>query len=90
MNTNTAFQRFVDSYPSQAEAGRALGRSRVTVNRVYHGHLPVSLQVARRIAAITDGRMSIGELLGDRPPEGVFIRRDEADRFADAMLRKDA
>lgn len=66
MQTNVPFRQFVDACGSQAAAARALNRSRATVNRVYHGHMPVSLQVARRVEAITHGQLTVSALLGLR------------------------
>jgi plasmid maintenance system antidote protein VapI len=78
MKPNASFRRFVDSYESQAAAARALGRSRVTVNRVYHGHLPVSLQVARRVEALTDRRITVSDLLALDATENVMLENGHA------------
>lgn len=77
MPLNKSFRQFVDGYPSQAAAARALNRSRVTVNRVYHGHLPVSLQVARQIERLTANRITASALLGLQSHQGIMQESDD-------------
>jgi hypothetical protein len=78
MNPHQLFREFVDGYGQgkQAKAARAIGRSRALVNRVYHGELPISLSVARKIEQLSDGRYGASVLLGMTPHNVEQVMRE--------------
>jgi plasmid maintenance system antidote protein VapI len=64
MNNLDTIRSFVDSVGGQASAGRLLGRSRATINRIYHGQSRVTVELARRIQQASGNKYSAADILG--------------------------
>lgn len=65
MNENTAFKRYVDSVGGRRAAADKLGVSRALVDHMVTGIRAVSVQVAKRIAEQTAGKVALHELRPD-------------------------